>query len=752
MQRRDVLKLAPLIFARVNGLAATGGAAEVKMHNGAPALFLDGQPVFAGLYWVSAPTPEKWESAAPSRRAAEAGIHIYAFDMGSGSEWIGPKSGRLDHFDFSSVEARYARVVDADPKARFHLRCQLEIGADDWWSKMYPDECELNSTGRRYTQSFASRVWRDQAKAFIRALVAHLEKTGLLDRVVAIQPGAGHTGEWVKGETAMYNVCSDYSEPMRRHFRAWLSERYGSDAARLRSAWNQSDASFDTAEVPSAAEQLQSKKFTFRDPKQEQKVIDYYRCLSELSGDLVVDFCRTVKEATGGKKLAGAFYGYLLEAWNGGFFGERPDSDYSTTQRGGHLGLRRVLASPDVDFLVSPYSYGFRGMGGDGPSMLPAASVRLHGKLCLVEDDTRTHIDSDKLYGHANTLAESVAILRRNFAQVAVRGQGMWWASWKVDPVAEPAFFPVLKNFEKVGAFSLRTDRSPSAESAVILDDESFLYESNTNYLDVPLIFQQRLWGLTRTGAAFDTYLLQDLVDGRMKPYKVYIFLNAFRLDAARRAALKRELQRDGRVAVWIYAPGYIEDDLSLDNMRDLTGFQFAIGDQPWGVLINLLDFTHPITAGLPQDLSWGTTSKLWPIFYVQDPDARVLGQAVFSQGQCQPGFAVKKFANWTSIYSAAPNLPAPVLRGIARFAGAHLYSEAGDVLHASRDLLAVHTVAGGPRVFKLPRTAEIVQDLFENRAVARHADTFQVTLAPKSTTLYYTGASGLLAALKENS
>jgi hypothetical protein len=50
------------------------------------------------------------------------------------------------------------------------------------------------------------------------------------------------------------------------------------------------------------------------------------------------------------------------QSWNGGFFKERPASDYSTYQRSGHLGLGKVLRSPHVDFLVSPYSYGFRGI------------------------------------------------------------------------------------------------------------------------------------------------------------------------------------------------------------------------------------------------------------------------------------------------------------------------------------------------------------------------------------------------------
>ncbi len=97
---------------------------------------------------------------------------------------------------------------------------------------------------------------------------------------------------------------------------------------------------------------------------------------------------------------------------------------------------------------------------------------------------------------------------------------------------------------------------------------------------------------------------------------------------------------------------------------------------------------------------------------------------------------------------SATPNIPAPVLRGIARHAGVHLYSEAGDVLYAIRQLLAVHTLSGGPRRFSLPARVETVFDLFERRVVAEGVDSFEVDLPPRSTTLYYTGSSGPIAAL----
>jgi len=592
-------------------------------------------------------------------------------------------------------------------------------------------------------------VWRRQVKDFLRAFIAHLDSTGLIHRVTAFQTGAGHTGEWVKGETSMSSLCGDYSEPMRRHFRSWLRRHYADDVPALRAAWNDPNVSFDSAEVPSAGQQLQAKLYTFRDPARERNVVDYYCCFADLASDLLIDFCRTVKEASGGQKLAGAFYGYLMElAWNGGFFDERPGSDYSTYQRSGHLGLRKVLESPYVDFLVCPYSYGFRGLGGDAPAMQPSESARLHGKLCIIEDDTRTHISPDPNYGHVNSLAESVTILRRNFARVAAYGQGMWWLSQSVNPAREPAFAPLLASFRELGELLLQTDRTPSAEIAVLLDDLSFFYESDRNYLDVPLIFQQRLWGVARSGAPVDTFLLQDFIEGRLRPYKLYVFLNSFQLDRTRRESLERELHKDGRVALWIYAPGFLDEGPSLEYMRDLTGFNFGMSETPWGPLMHIVDFKHPITAGLPQDLVWGTNSKLSPIFYLNDPEARVLGQVVFSQGNCKPGMGVRSFPEWTSIYVAAPNIPAALLRGIARFSGVHLYNEAGDVLYVSRELLGVHTVSGGDRTFNLPREVEVVYDLFERRVVARNANQFRVKLRPASTALFYTGRAPLVHTL----
>jgi hypothetical protein len=734
--------------------------ATMKLYNGGPTLFLDGKPAFDGMMWGSAPEENRYLLKEAAHHYAEAGVHIYAFDCGMGgdanAEWSGPKYGIGGDYNFSKLEKRFKQVIDIDPEARFHLRIHLETHAE-WWRILHPDECEISSDGIQRNQSFASKLWREQSKDFLKALVTHIKEIGMFDRIVAYQAGAGHTGEWCKAITSMHHLCGDYSKPMKEHFHRWLQERYKGDLVKFRQAWDSPLITFETAEVPAAEEQLGTTHMSFRDPRKEQKVIDYFRCLGELCGDLVIGFCTTLKEASNGKAMVGAFYGYVMEmAWNAGFFAEGVDSEYSTIQRSGHLGIWKVLNSPVVDFLVSPYSYGFRGIGGEGSSMLPAESVRIHGKLYIFEDDSRTHLTWHDYpnFGKTDTLEDSIAVLRRNFSYVVTHSQGIWWLAGgspiypHVELSQQPAFRPMIKQFQQIGNWSMKLDRAPSSEIAVLLDEQSYYYESVKNDLDIPLIYQQRLWGLPKMGAPFDTYLLQDLIDGNMPEYKMYIFLNPLHLDLYQREGIKRQLRKDGKTALWIYAPGYIDDSPSLDNMADITGIHYGKGDHPWGPLMHITNFEHPITKGMRQDLFWGTNSRLGPVFHVDDPSTITLGNVVYSQGRCLPGFAVKEFPEWKSVYVAAPNIPAWVLRGIARYAGVHIYNDSGDTLYATKQLVSVHTAGGGQRSYLLPKKVDVVYDLFENKIIAEKTDHFQVTLPSASTHLYFTGDADLIKKL----
>ncbi len=735
--------------------------AQLKPHNGTPTVFLDDQPAFFGDQLVGYMHPERVTEHQPySQKYGEAGVHIYSVDCLT-HEWVGPRPGNPSHYDFTAVGPRLQAFIDVDPQALFIAKLAVDTRSDpgSWWNAAYPEEAELLSDGQRPSASFASAVWREHVNAMITAFIAHVRELGLYDRIIGYQIGAGSSGEWIKDVSCMLLETMDYSAPMHHHFRAWLRAKYGTTAA-LVVAWADPTVTFNTAAVPTYAEQhITATGQSFRDPARERKTIDYYTCYAELCADDLSGFCRTVKELTGGEKLTGAYFGYVLElAWNMAFFadsGTLAGAEVSTMQASGHLGLHKVLHSPDVDFIVSPFSYAFRGLGGDGLPMSPNEAVRHHGKIYVMEEDTLMHNlkEPDGLnQAHEN----SIAVYQRNFAQVITHALGVTW--FETNELHE---VPELKDerqhwitrFQTLGTWALGLDRTPAAEVAVFLDDESYYYESINNSLDLPLIWRQRAVSLSRFGAPHDIYFLDDLLDGDLPPYKLYVFLNPFHLNNRRRAALKNVLRRDGRTALWLYAPGLLNDDASqtsptryTDNMHDLTGLRFTQGNGPWGPLMHITNFTHPITRGLPQDLFWGSTNPVGPVFHVKDPDAVNLGQIVTSLGACKPGFAFKSFnagdpaAAWHSVYMGSPDIPAAVLRGIARHAGVHLYNEQGDVLYATPDLLSVHTVSGGPRTFKLPRPVELVYDLFAGRAVAVNVSAFEVDLPPASTALYYTG------------
>lgn len=744
--------------------------AQMKQYNGTPTVFFDDKPAFFGCHLVGYMIPESMDAHQPFiQKYAEAGVHIYSVDTLT-HEWVGPKVGNSSPYDFSLVLPRLQCYIDIDPDALFLLRMGFETrwAPGNWWNEMYPNEVEILSDGSIWGQSFASNVWKSQVNDLIEKFIEHLKDTGLYERVVAFQVGAGSSGEWIKDMSCMLQETMDYSPPMRRHFRSWLREHYQDNVVSLQKAWADSSVTFETAEVPSYEEQSETTtRHSFRNPQLERKTIDFYTCFAELCADDLIEFCHTVRRITRNEKLVGGFFGYVMElAWNMGFFadsGTLAASEVSTLQRSGHLGLHKVLHSPDIDFLVSPYSYAFRGLGGDGLPMQPAESLQIHGKMYFMEEDTLMHNNFDP-GGRNQSPENSIAVYQRNFAQALTHDHAVTWfetAELHEDPSLVEERKRWIHRFQLLGTWGLELDRKPAADTAVFLDDESFFYESNANNVDLPLIWRQRVVGLNRFGAPHDIYLLDDLLTDELPPYKLYVFLNPFHLENQRRERLKKILRRDGRVALWLYAPGFLNTtagnenkempSMHTDYMTELTGMHFGQGNSPWGPLMHVTNFNHPITHGLPQDWFWGSTNPIGPLFHLEDPDTVTLGQVVYSLGRCKPGFGVKTFTGagtaetWSSVYLAAPDLPAPVLRGIARFAGVHLYNEDGDVLYATPQLLSVHSVAGGKRSFQLPQPVEVVYDLFNKKLIARQVNAFDVELPPCSTVLYFTGNEQLV-------
>ena len=72
-------------------------------------------------------------------------------------------------------------------------------------------------------------------------------------------------------------------------------------------------------------------------------------------------------------------------------------SGHWTMVSSGHLAYERLLAAPELDFVMAPIDYMGRGMGQGSTSMTVRESIRLKGKRMLQEMDQRTYTSNRKL-------------------------------------------------------------------------------------------------------------------------------------------------------------------------------------------------------------------------------------------------------------------------------------------------------------------------------------------------------------------
>jgi len=718
---------------------------RIAFHNGSPTLFVDGKPVYPLFYYYETAKPREL-TRRMIRAFAERGIHLYTSYVHHG--WNGP--GQYDPTepgpewpkDRLLIDELMRELLDVDPEALYMPRFQLKSAK--WWMETYPEERELWSDGHRDTASYASEVWLQGAREATERFVAHTQAQDYADRIVGYHVCAGDSCEW-SNFACMNGDIFDYSGPMRRFFRSWLREKYNGDTEALRDAWKDGSVTFETAEVPSEKQQLSTDFWHFRDPSKGVRVADFLECLVDAEVRDVVGLCESAKCACDDRVIAGVFYGYLLTmAWPGRMFAPQGfrTFDLSAIQRSGHMGLMKVLASPYVDFLASPYDYAWRSVGGEGSFMSLVATIHRHGKLYLLEDDTRTHLHPDERYGKVDTAEDSVAVLKRNFCNYLTGNAGFWWMeqgrdfSWFDDP----QILDCQGKINEIAQRSLARDRSPSGEIAVIFDEQSLFHHTYRKDLMFPLIYKFKLFGLPRLGAPVRFYHFDDLADDDFPDHKLYIFLDLFYVTPERIERVHRRVRRGGAVSAWFYGAGLVSPNgISTDTMERLTGIRFGMDDVKWELTCALTNWDHPITEGLPADLSFGTDNFVGPILRVDDPDATVLGRLIYNEGRSRPGLAVKEFDGWSSVYVGAPNPPASLLRGIARFAGVHIYSDANDVLHADRHFLGVHSIQGGWRTFRLPEVTD-VWEVFEGRKVASQARSFRQKLPRRSTRLYFLG------------
>ena len=694
------------------------------MDLGRPSLFVRGRPVQPVLYSLTDMPGGRWTwEEIPNRNIslfASRGFELFQVDLLLEHLWTAE-----DAFDIRPARRQIRGILKLCPRAGVVVR--LHVNAPGWWNQAHPEECVEFADGpvdapapgglervldrdlaRAPRHSLASTRWLREAGRRVRELCRCLAATPEGDALAGVHVAGGVFGEWAYFGFIEHDP--DTGPAMTSYFRRWLARRYEGDAD-LCAAWNDPSASIASASVPGVAERERTSDGVFRDPRVERRVIDYFECQHDALVDSLLQFCRIVKRSWPRPLITGVFYGYLF-------------SQFGRQAAGGHLLPQRILSSPYVDYLSSPQTYQpySRDLGGTGMSRGLLESCTLHGKLWLDEMDQPTHLGCVADPKYSCTLPDAVAILRRNVVHPLLRGHGLWYydfgprfsSGWWDDPVLIEEIRRLKEFFDGRMAVPYQ-----SPADVLLVGDTSVFFHTGHRAAD-PVsepALDEVASALYRSGVCFHMVGLSDIERVDWSRYRAVVFANTWVLTPRQVEFITTTVARDGRHLVWVYAPGYSDGErLCADRIADVTGMaveRISIRGLPRIV----------VRAGEAAGASIELKTPVAPLFSPRDGDTLAL-----FEGTDFPGVARSRKPEFTSWFCSLPPTSPALSRTILRESGAHVWSDAGDVLIAGWGLLCVHTLAGGPRTFALPGGARV-----------------EVPLPARSTTILDAGTGAVL-------
>jgi hypothetical protein len=630
------------------------------------------------------------------RRAAEAGIHIHStiIELPCPVSEISPA--------FAVAGDRLCFLLASDP-AGYVIPRVVFVPARGW-KRDNPSEVAVYSDGTLGDPSIASeRYWRE-AERSLQLLVAYISRQEWAARVAGYHL---ERGEWFQPVTQGY----DRSPANRDSFREWLQQKYNNNVVHLRAAWYNSDIQFNTAEIP-ALQPKPNPLRAFFEPRRERATIDFAEYSSEITAKRLIALATAVKRAAEHKALVSVCYGYTFE------FGHT----FS-----GHLALGLLQTSQAIDLICGPPSYRDRNPGGAASLPAPVDSAPLHGKLWLSEDDTKTFLaapgqDPEDFNIRLNSRSETDQAQLRAIGRTVAHSTGigfmdLWGEGWLDDEMLWQQMATFVSRFSS----QLRIKQQPRVPQVVAIIDEKSLLHVQRGEAFLRRITAGARDSLQRAGVSFGVYLQSDLLSDLFPlESKLYLFLTPYRLKPEQRSAIKEKLQRDGKTLAWLYAPGSCEERPSIGGALEETAtgaIGIAIRQQEWNSEVGsrVVESHHAITDRL-QSREIGMRERLNPSFYVDDPDATTLAEY---HGSGVPSLAVKDFGDWQSVFVGDPVLPVDLLRGICRFAGAHVWTPQGeDVADIGNGYVTLHAAKEGQRAIRLPEATGLY-DVTENRHIA---------------------------------
>ncbi|MBQ8685723.1 MAG: hypothetical protein IJ514_06110 [Clostridia bacterium] len=723
--------------------------AEIKNHNGRPAIFINDAPyppMMATVRTIRDQNEIVFDGE-HFQRLGEAGIKI--FFLICDTVWLKPNA--IELFD---EEAR--ALLRAIPDA--YIIPRIGLHPTNEWIQSNPDECVRYSDGSSpsvylFTESYeaqlpahyslCSQKWREDAGKALEETWKLLMQLPYADRIVGCFLAAGGTSEWYYLLSTLNDenkTVLDHSPAFKREFSEYLTEKYGADE-NLQRHWKNANATLREPNVPDydkhyylhevdracAIPTFKPRLHTnsplptppqngtnfgaFVDLDKNPDVYDFYRAWNIGTANSILHFAKIIKSLTP-DKLVGAFYG--------------SQGCTQFARAGSCGGTVNVLHSDCVDFLAAPGVYENMLAGGCVGQREVQDSFTLHNKIYIVEEDRRTHKENRfwKARAQIYDVTDSINVLKRDFGRTLCEDVQAWWFDQLIggERYKFPEAYELFAKQQKIAKEAYTLDRKKQSEIALIFDEESMQAVSFQTTRDGVELF--RNYELARIGAPVDQYYHNDLSNPDMPDYKLYVFMNVFLLTEREREEIKAKLAKNHATAVWLYAPALLDplatEKISTAHVEALTGIKTALINDKFDAVFRWNGDKHAISERLDKRALYGNFDRrrtmmllssndpiqhwdvyLYPLVYSDDPTAQNLAYFLTSG---YPAVSVKDTGAFTSVLYGSKFIKSDVVREIARFAGCHLWCEEDEVLYANNNYVTFHASSTGKKRLRFPR------------------------------------------------
>eukprot|EP01052_Picozoa_sp_SAG31_P024082 SAG31_NODE_2025_length_6642_cov_6.408681_3_plen_832_part_00 len=581
-----------------------------------------------------------------------------------------------------------------------------------------------------------SAAWAGATAAAMVRLMCYLDER-FPRKIFGVQLDGLETGEWFQpgmgGNGASAAMYADYSNAT---LTAWCTETAG-------------DHPTECA-IPTTAERvIPTVGNSLIGGASSRSATAFNQWLSKRTVQAVSTLARAAKQASGGAAFTAFYYGYLFELAGVRLAGS------------GHLAVGEFFRERAIDAMLSPYAYAPDARNFTMPLLGHGLldSANLHGKLHIIEDDSRTGLcdaasvdpscTGDGIVRTRN-VEQMIAKARTNAVTAALRHDGLYfydipgdgWYGRPEKPAETRQFWTsvraVRERYNNLSSSSSRSHTRLQPQVALLVDDLSAARfpltggpgmhctdrptgKSTTVNLTAvkrgwfagcsfsALVHSQPQHALAWIGSPVRTYLLSDVMLDSFpaQSLRLVIFANSIQIPPAVLDAIKAKLTGDlasgeKRTLLWVWAPSVLDPstgELDASGPDDLLGLGLTMGDGPL-----------PLETIMADGSSFGPSSYAVSPWFLANREQRqashsICGEVISTKvlGRYSHGGAASVIhANATDcnlLFSGSPGLPASTYRQLADAAGVHRFlsgpSSTDVVVEASGNAIFLHCGLG---------------------------------------------------------